>query len=150
MSATGLTVFDKTLQITHIWLDEISARMGPTREDAWSILGAVLRTLRDRLPIGLAAHLAAQLPLLVRGAYYDQWHPSEEKLKVRSLDEFLESVSEGMAGRRPIDPADAARAVFEVLNRHVDPGQIENVFRALPEDIRALWPQTAREFAAAQ
>jgi uncharacterized protein (DUF2267 family) len=39
--------------------------------------------------------------------------------------------------------------VFEVLNRHIDPGQVENVYRALPEEIRALWPQTAKEFAAA-
>lgn len=53
MSATGLDVFDKTLQITNIWLDEIMADLGPDRHVAWHTLGAVLRTLRDRLQIGL-------------------------------------------------------------------------------------------------
>jgi uncharacterized protein (DUF2267 family) len=148
MSATGLTVFDKTLQTTHIWLDEINAVIGPNRDDAWSVLGVVLRCVRDRLPIGLGAHLAAQLPLLVRGAYYDQWRPSEEGLKSRSLSDFLDHVSSGLAGRRPIDPKEATRAVFAVLNRHIDPGQALNVFRALPEEIRALWPETIKELAA--
>src|SRR6266568_3524840 len=75
MSATGLEVFDKTLQTTNIWLDEIMAKLGPDRRIAWHALGAVLHALRDRLQIGLAVHLGAQLPLLVRGLYYDQWHP---------------------------------------------------------------------------
>jgi hypothetical protein len=29
MSTTGLEVFDKTLQITNIWLDEIMMKIGP-------------------------------------------------------------------------------------------------------------------------
>src|SRR6266540_3290801 len=78
MSATGLDVFDKTLQTTHTWLDEIMRTVGPDRQVAWHVLGAVLRVLRDRLPVGLAAHLGAQLPILVRGVYYDQWRGSEQ------------------------------------------------------------------------
>ena len=35
MSATGLDVFDKTLQTTNIWLDEIMAKLGPDRQVAW-------------------------------------------------------------------------------------------------------------------
>ena len=62
MSATGLDVFDKTLQTTNIWLDEIMATLGPDRQVAWHVLGAVLHALRDRLQIGLAVHLGAQLP----------------------------------------------------------------------------------------
>src|SRR5215204_2623125 len=85
MSATGLDVFDKTLQTTNTWLDEIMAKIGPDRQLAWHVLGSVLRTLRDRIPLGLAAHLGAQLPILVRGVYYDQWRPSEQPLKWRSL-----------------------------------------------------------------
>src|SRR2546423_5270300 len=59
MSATGLDVFDRTLQITNIWLDEIMETLGPDRQVAWHALGAVLRALRDRLPLGLAVHLGA-------------------------------------------------------------------------------------------
>ena len=52
MSATGLDVFDQTLQITNIWLDEIMAKLGPDRQVAWHALGAVLHALRDRLQTG--------------------------------------------------------------------------------------------------
>jgi len=74
MSATSLDVFDKTLQTTHIWLDELMAEVGPDRQVAWHVLGAVLRAVRDRIPLEVAVHLGSQLPLLVRGLYYDQWH----------------------------------------------------------------------------
>ena len=73
MSATGLDVFDKTLQTTHIWLDKLMEEIGADRRTAWHVLGAVLRTIRDRVPLETAVHLGAQLPLLVRGTYYDQW-----------------------------------------------------------------------------
>jgi uncharacterized protein (DUF2267 family) len=66
MSATGLDVFDKTIQTTNIWLNDIMEAIGPDRQIAWHVLGAVLRALRDRIPIELAAHLGSQLPILIR------------------------------------------------------------------------------------
>jgi uncharacterized protein (DUF2267 family) len=110
---------------------------------AWHVLGAVLRSLRDRLPLGLAVHLGAQLPLLVRGTYYEQWRPSEEPLKLRSLEEFLEHVSGDLGKTRPVNVPAAVRSVFQVLNHHVDPNQVEKVREALPKDIRAIWPTGA-------
>src|SRR5215211_6216341 len=140
MSATGLDVFDKTLQTTNTWLDEIMAELGPDRQVAWHALGAVLRALRDRLPLGLAVHLGAQLPLLVRGLYYDQWRPTPDVLKQRSAEEFLEHVSEGLASTRPVNSRKVTQTVFQVLNHYVDPNQVENVRAALPEAVRAMWP----------
>lgn len=43
MGTTGLDVFDKTLQTTNIWPDEIMEAVGPDRGLAWHVLGAVLR-----------------------------------------------------------------------------------------------------------
>src|SRR5687768_17169423 len=77
MSATGLAVFDKTLQTSNIWLDEICSMIGPDRKVAWKVLSVVLHKLRDRLPVELAAHLGAELPLLIRGVYYDQFEPEK-------------------------------------------------------------------------
>ena len=144
MSATGLDVFDRTLQITHTWLDEIMAELGPDRQVAWRCLGAVLHVLRDRLPVGLSAHLGAQLPLLVRGLYYDQFRPSEQPSKQRTLDEFLATISAGLTGIRPVNVEDATRAVFATINKHLDPGECAKVVEALPEPVRNLWPETAR------
>jgi uncharacterized protein (DUF2267 family) len=56
MSASGLDVFDKTLQTTHIWLDELMAEIGRDRQVAWNVLGAVLRAVRDRVPVEVERH----------------------------------------------------------------------------------------------
>jgi len=140
MASTGLDVFDKTLQTTHIWLDEIMAEIGPDRQVAWHMLSAVLRTLRDRVPLDLAAHLGAQMPLLVRGVYYDQWHPARQPERVRDLDEFLERVADKVGGIRPVNIRDATRAVLRVLSCHLDRGQVVKVVDAMPQPVRDFWP----------
>lgn len=139
MSSSGLAVFDKTLQTTHIWLNELCDEIGPDEQVAWHVLGAVLRVLRDRLPADLAAHLGAQLPLLVRGAYYDQFRPSELPHQFRSLDEFLRGVGAELDTTRPVNSRNATRAVFHILSRHVNRSQIEKVRQSLPEELRAIW-----------
>lgn len=145
MSATGLDVFDRTLQTTNKWLDDIMKDIGPDRQIAWHALGAVLRTLRDRLTLGLSAHFGAQLPLLIRGLYYDQWRPSEQPTKLRTAEEFLDQVARGLTGIRPVNVTDATAAVFRCINHHVNPDQVEKVREALPAEIRSLWPAaTAR------
>ena len=140
MSTTGLDVFDRTLQTTHIWLDEVMEEIGPDRSAAWHVLGAVLRTLRDRLPLGLAAHLGAQLPLLIRGAYYDQFRPGHDVERLSTEDEFLTYVTSQFGDIRPVNVRKATRRVLSVLGRHVTPGLAENVRNALPGHIRTLWP----------
>ena len=69
MSANGLETFDRSIHATNLWLKEISKEIGADRRMAWRALGVVLRALRDRLTVEDAAHLAAQLPLVVRGAF---------------------------------------------------------------------------------
>src|SRR5688500_1989939 len=120
MSRTGLDVFDKTLQTTHIWLDELMQEIGPDRQVDWHVLGAVLRTIRDRIPLGLAVHLGSQLPILVRGTFYEQWHaPGQtQENPLRSLDEFLEPIAKQLANIRPVNVRDATRVVFDILSRH--------------------------------
>ncbi len=147
MSATGLDVFDRTLQATNIWLKEIMEVLGPDRQIAWRALGAVLRATRDRLPVDLAAHLGAELPLLVRGTYYDQWQPAHAPDKTRTLEPFLERIAADLSDLRPINTQDAVGAVFAVLAAHIDAGQVAKVVDALPADLRRLWPR--RSSAAA-
>jgi len=142
MSATGLDVLDKSIQTTNIWLNEIMEDLGDDRQKAWHVLGAVLHALRDRLPADLSAHLGAELPLVIRGLYYDQYKPSQQPDVTRSLDAFLERVQEGLKMIRPVDSRDATRSVFRVIAHRVDLGQSAKVRDALPKDIQALWLET--------
>jgi len=55
---------------------------------AYQALRSTLHTLRDRLTVDEVAQLAAQLPMLVRGFYYEGWDPTGKPLKVRDLESF--------------------------------------------------------------
>jgi uncharacterized protein (DUF2267 family) len=136
MASTGLEVWDRTIQTTHVWLDEIMDATGEDRQAAWHALGAVLRALRDRLPIEVAVHLGAQLPLLVRGTYTEQWRLSGPPSPVRGMEEFLDLVAQHLGRGRAIGPDAATAAVFRTLARHVDGGQVDKVLAVLPGGIR--------------
>ena len=142
MSANGLEVFDRTVQVTNVWLDEIMEATGTERRAAWQVLGAVLRAIRDQLPVDHSAHLSAQLPLMVRGTFYDQWRPADVPDKIRDREAFLERVAAGLSGNEAVDVERAARAVMATLERNIDPGEARKVKESLHHDIRALWPET--------
>ena len=151
MSANGLETFDRSIHATNAWLKQISREIGAAEEIgaadrklAWRVLGVVLRVLRDRLPVDDAAHLAAQLPLLIRGAFYEQYRPAVQPNSMRSRAEFVARVADGLeGGARPINPERAIKAVFSTVQRHVAEAETAKVRHALPEDIRMLWPTDA-------
>jgi uncharacterized protein (DUF2267 family) len=141
MATTGLEVFDRTLHTTNVWLDEINAQIGPDRHLAWHVLGTVLRSIRDEMLVEQSAHFAAQLPLLVRGAYFDQYRPAAQPASARSQEDFIARIQHDLEGARPVKAENAAAAVMRTLNRHVTEGQIKKVRDSLPKGVRAMWPE---------
>lgn len=139
MSATSVTSLDHTVQETNLWLKDIQEEMHlETRQEAYNALRAVLHTLRDRLPPEVAIKLGAQLPLLLRGIYYDGWHWAGTPTKERHLDDFVDHVSSELPKQFPIDPLNVTRGVFEILWERLDPGEFEKVMNHLPASIRQL------------
>jgi len=132
-----------TVQLTLEWLDELK-EIGDFagEEQAYSALRAVSHALRDRLTVDEAAHLGAQLPMLVRGFYFEGWAPASTPKKIRSKPEFLEYVKEKMSGGTNLEPDHAVRAVFALLDRRITPGEIEDVRDMLPAELQELWPDT--------
>jgi len=141
MSNTGVSTFDTTVQETNIWLRDLMEELDwDSRQNAYAGLRAVLQTLRDHLGVDEGAHLAAQLPMLIRGIYYENFNPSRKLLKERSKEEFLDRVSNHFPSDSQIDPEELTRAVFKVLSKHVNEGEIQHVVHILPQEIRELWP----------
>jgi uncharacterized protein (DUF2267 family) len=137
VSRTGLEVFDQTLHCTNIWIDDLADDLGCSRRAAWHALGAVLWSLRDRLPLKLTAELAAGMPLLVRGAYFHRWEPLPRN---RHDTDFLEDVAENL-GNSMVAPMDAVAIVFDLLDQKLESDLVLKVRRALSADARALWPE---------
>ena len=95
MSAVGLEALDHTVQLTHAWINDLDRRLGwQNKPRAYRLLKAVLHSLRDWLPINELADFAAQLPQLLRGAYYEQWRPSAARIKHRSKADFIARIED--------------------------------------------------------
>jgi uncharacterized protein (DUF2267 family) len=138
MSQTGVTAFDSTIQTTNIWLNDIRDRLGwQDRQRTYGALRSVLHALRDHLSVDQAAALGAQLPMLVRGFYYEGWHPAGKPTKERSKDDFLAQVAEQFGGDLEIDIEHMARTVLEVLGEHIS--GVAHVKVVLPRELRSLW-----------
>lgn len=145
MSERGLSVFDETVQLTNIWLNELMEELGwEDRHRAYLGLRLALQAIRDHLNVDEAVHLGAQLPMLVRGFYFEGWHPAHKPDRDRSVDDFVARIQDGFRQNptdEPIDAAEVARAVFTVLSRRISEGEFGQVMHALPKAIRNLGPE---------
>ncbi|HEY7890784.1 MAG TPA: DUF2267 domain-containing protein [Solirubrobacteraceae bacterium] len=139
MSEIEPSIIERSVEKTNIWLREVAEELGgDDRHYAYRALRAVLHSLRDRLTVEVAAKFAAQLPTLIRGVYYEDWHPSRTPLPIHDVNAFLQHVAEEgrMAGET--EASIAVSAVAHVLRQHVSAGEIDDVLAILPEKLRVL------------
>jgi uncharacterized protein (DUF2267 family) len=144
MSDAQPRAVSRSVQKANIWINDMAGEMGTDDEDrAYSVMRAYLHALRDRLTIEESAQLAAQLPELIRGIYYEGWDPTSTPVKTRKLPEFVER----MADETPFNDAeDASRAITaaaSVLRRHVTEGEIEDIRSTLPKDLQRVVGEAA-------
>ncbi len=133
-----LSVIDRTISKTNEWLDRLSNEMGTDdRELSFSVLRAVLHALRDRIGPKISVHLAAQLPLLVRGVFYEGWDPDSTPQKL-TLDEFIVRVEYEATLQSSAQAATATRAVMQVLWSELAPGTMDHVMAVLPDEFSVV------------
>src|SRR5205814_10234829 len=125
MSEQGLETIESTTLKAHEWIARIAEALHMEKRDAYKSLRAVLITLRDRLPVDLAVHFGAQLPMIIRGLYYEGWEPSKVPVKM-SRGEFLEAIREKI-----------------VAGRYTGAGEMHKVMHSLPQDMQSLFPALA-------
>lgn len=135
------------VQQTQEWLKELRDNAGLADEtEALSVFRIVLHQLRDRLTMEESVQLAAQLPLIMRGIYFEGWVPGQVPDKsVRTQQQFLDKVALKMLPRT-LSPEPMVKSVFAILAHHLDPGEISDVISQQPDGLKSLWPLTARTF----
>lgn len=135
-------------QLAQEWINDLVERAGfENTEQAYSHLRAVLHAVRDRLTVEEAAHLGSQLPMMVRGFYFEGWRPSMAPNDFRTPEEFYAHVRESLADAPPAQDRsieETTRSVLELLNDRVDAGQMRHVVTQMPEPIARLFPEPAR------
>lgn len=144
MTNTGFNLFDRTVQKSLTWLDDLTEIMGrDNRDHSYQALRAVLHTLRDRLTVQEAAHLSAQLPLLIRGTFYEGYDPARMPVKLRDRDELIQYVADNLGEVvSDVPPTEAIRDVFLLLDRKISHGEMEDIRQMMPGETRDLWPET--------
>ena len=146
---TGLDTFDTTVQESNLWLKDLMERLNTNdRHHAYSTLRAVLHVLRDRIGPDNAAHLGAQLPMLLRGLYYEGWHPSGKPTKERHEAQFLAHVHALLPRADEAEAKAGVYAVFDLLSKKIDRGEAVKLAGILPKELRDYWPafiQTAAQ-----
>lgn len=144
MSNTGIAALDGATQQANIWLNELDqAAHLDDKQHAYRLLRAVLHALRDWMNPDQAADLGVQLPVLIRGIYYEAWNPSATPQRDRDKPAFVARVQADFSTDPLGNPDLAVGAVFQLLNRHVDSGQLAQMRNALQKPIRDLWPEAA-------
>jgi uncharacterized protein (DUF2267 family) len=82
---------------------------------------------------------SAQLPMLVRGLYFEGWHMAGTPTKERTRADFCDHIRSELPKGSAIDPNLAARSVFGVMWEKLDLGEIGKVIERLPPDLQELW-----------
>ncbi len=124
------------------WVTNLTRRLGwHDRQRAALALMATLHALRDCLPRDEAIYLGAQLPVLLRGLYYEGWHPSARIARTRSRSAFIERIQEGVHRDPAVDAEEVAEAVFALLAERIPPAELEEAKAATPDALRMFWPE---------
>ena len=138
-------VLARSVQKAREWIDETADELGiDNRRTALRSLRAVLHALRDHIGVNESAHLAAQLPELIRGIYYEEWVPARVPESQRDRGEFLRRIVRDARLSGETEASFAVSAVIAVLSRHVSPGELDDVAKSLPTQLRELVGSPAR------
>lgn len=134
---SNIPAFASTVQKTKQWVAELMRQMQwDDAQKANHGLRAVLHALRDRLTVKEASDLAAQLPMLIRGMYYEGWQPNHVPVKDRTKEAFLAHVFKDFPNDQSVDPEKLSRAVFQVLRNHVSEGELDDIESILPSRLQ--------------
>jgi uncharacterized protein (DUF2267 family) len=134
-------VFASTIQKANLWLKQVMDELATEdRHRAYAALKAVLHTLRDRLTVEEAVDLAAQLPILIRGIYFEGWKPAGKPIKY-SKQEFVSVVDGYFMNVSGINSQEIIRAVFKVLQENIPEGEIRHIIDTMPEEFGEFWKQ---------
>jgi uncharacterized protein (DUF2267 family) len=145
MSSRGLEGIDETVQATHIWINDTAQELGiEDKHRAYLVLRAFLHAIREHLQVDESAQFAAQLPMLLRGLYYEGWQPAKVPVRERTRDAFLQRIEEEAALDGSLPAEKAAWAAAAVIEKHVDPGEYEHVLGMIPGKVREIFAPSGR------
>ncbi|MET7751567.1 DUF2267 domain-containing protein [Micromonospora sp. NPDC005367] len=142
MAEQFISAIESSLDKTNLILKDIENAYGwpkEQRNQSYAALRTVLHLLRDRMPVQESVEFAQQLPVVVRGIYFDGWKPSDVPVKLNRED-FLYEVRQGFPYDVEGGTERVVRVVLDTLRRHVTQGEWEDVKDTMPRDLARMMP----------
>jgi uncharacterized protein (DUF2267 family) len=140
MGHTGISGFTQAAQQAQQWVNELAGDLGWEERRAYRLMRCVLHALRDWLTPEEMSDLSAQLPVLMRGIYFEGWQPLQVLVRDRKKDDFVARIEREFTDDPLDDPEAGIAAVFRLLGRHVSQGEIAQVRHSMRKSLRDLWP----------
>ena len=139
--ARNVTVFARTTHKSQLWINEMQKELKWLNGDSlYHLLRAVLQSLRDQMSVHEAAHFSAQLPLILRGAFYEGWNPHTEQLRGVTKDDFIAAVKGrlGQAGMPKFELEDGVLTALNVIKNHISAGEMEDLVSQVEPSLKTF------------
>ncbi len=109
--------FPDAAQQAEIWVSELSEHLHCERRQAYDYLRSILHTLRDPMNQKAMADFSSQLPVLIRGMFYENWQPEEFRIASRLV-----------------------MNVFKLLSHRLNAPTIKKIKSTMSAPLDPLWP----------
>jgi uncharacterized protein (DUF2267 family) len=136
------SAIESSMDKTNLILKDIEQAYGwpkEQRNQSYAALRTVLHLLRDRMPVQESVEFSAQLPIVVRGVYFDGWQPQNVPIKLNRED-FLYEVRQGFPYDVEGGPERVVRVVLDTLRLHITQGEWDDVKDTMPADLAQIMP----------
>jgi len=136
------TEFNRYAVKANEMLGMLAEELQITPDKALRLLRCVLHVLRDHMSIQESMQFIAQLPIIIKGIYVEQWNAQTQQRRIHTLEEFLNEVRDHDDWVADYDfesdesTAKIVRAVFKTLYFYVSEGEFEDVIAIMPLPIK--------------
>lgn len=110
--------------------------------NACRILRNVLHAIRNHLTLEESIQMIAQLPMMAKALYVDQWHVPQHTMRIHHLNQFFDEIRRydnqqaGYDFGNDESTGKAVKAVFRTLNYYISAGEFEDIIAVLPQEIK--------------
>lgn len=139
--AKNVTVFARTTHKSQIWINEMQEELKWLNGDSlYHLLKAVLQSLRDQMNVHEAAHFSAQLPLILRGAFFEGWNPHTQQLSGVTKEDFLEAVKGRLshAGLPQFELEAGVLTTLNVIKKHISAGEMDDLVSQVEPSLKTF------------
>ena len=141
MTSQGLEVIEHSVHSTHEWINELAERLSwSSKRSTLRLMRITLHRIRDHLLMNELAQMSAQLPILIRGFFFEGWVPKNTPIKERKVEDFVAFISDHMSDTEEYRGREDIKCVFDLLNNRLSRGEVEDIRAILPGTFLDLWP----------